>query len=325
MLYIWPFFAFFSLPLLAQFVVALICRVVNTSQTNAPKKQTSEHQKGEASSDVTSDHGLLIRVFESKLYLPLYAVASVGAALAIVKFNTIVHPFTLADNRHYMFYVFRYTIRRANWIRYALVVPYVLSQWLVWGTLSGSATWLTGVSRPTDPAAPSPSQFLNHPFMNKASQQSNMDVTAKTFKAQPGRHTRAEPNLSEVAPVTSTESVATSTAIIFLLATALSLITAPLVEPRYFIIPWVMWRLLIPAWRLQDHHPSSWLNPSGHTGPLRTLLACFQHYDPRLILETVWSALVNAVTMYIFLYKPYQWRAEDGTLLDEGRLQRFMW
>jgi alpha-1,2-glucosyltransferase len=31
------------------------------------------------------------------------------------------------------------------------------------------------------------------------------------------------------------------------------------------------------------------------------------------------------VTGYIFLAKPFQWRAPDGSLLDEGRWQRFMW
>jgi alpha-1,2-glucosyltransferase len=116
--------------------------------------------------------------------------------------------------------------------------------------------------------------------------------------------------------------VSTSTAVVLLLASSLSLITAPLVEPRYFIIPWVMWRLMVPAWRL----PTSGLFASVQpTGPVGKLLEFFRHYDLRLVLETVWFVAINVVTGYIFLFKPFQWKAEDGSLLDEGRWQRFMW
>jgi alpha-1,2-glucosyltransferase len=129
-----------------------------------------------------------------------------------------------------------------------------------------------------------------------------------------------DPLLASIIPAS------TSTGLVFLLATTLSLMTAPLVEPRYFIIPWVMWRLLVPAWRLHDHGYYGGVTSRLSNYPkIRPLFEFFQHYDLRLIIETVWFIAINAATGYIFLAKPYIWKAEDGTVLDDGRFQRFMW
>jgi alpha-1,2-glucosyltransferase len=91
------------------------------------------------------------------------------------------------------------------------------------------------------------------------------------------------------------------------------MVTAPLVEPRYFILPWVMWRL---------HLPSS---PTP---------AMFRQKRPKLesekaradtitnapkFLETVWFIIISAVTGYVFLYKGFEWPQEPG------KIQRFMW
>lgn len=104
---------------------------------------------------------------------------------------------------------------------------------------------------------------------------------------------------------TSTSHLAPSlsTALLWILATAMSLFSAPLVEPRYFILPWVFWRLLLPAWSA----------PGG------------QRYDFRLWVESAWFVLVNIVTMYIFVTRPFFWYTPDGVVADEGRIQRFMW
>jgi alpha-1,2-glucosyltransferase len=118
----------------------------------------------------------------------------------------------------------------------------------------------------------------------------------------------------------------TSTVLLWLLATTLSLITAPLVEPRYFILPWVFWRLLVPAWPAHECTPPE-------TGGLRLsqvsgfawLYRVGSKVDLRLMLETLWFITINMGTMYIFLTRPFFWRAPDGTLLDEGKMQRFMW
>lgn len=264
-----------------------------------------------------------------------YLLATVLLSLAIVKFNTIIHPFTLADNRHYMFYVFRYTLRRAAWIRYFLVLPYTLSRWMVWGAMAGCSVWLIFLH--TDMCSAHyyrgrDTPFRNHPFwidLTDIKRQPRGDRLDSISSDSPEEIVRKkalmEQKYASDPLAYSAEGVSTSTGIVFLLATTLSLITAPLVEPRYFIIPWVMWRLLVPAWRVHDHGDVCRIRPGTGYPYLDTVINVFQRYDIRLILETVWFVVINVVTGYIFLYKPYQWRAEDGMILDGGRLQRFMW
>ena len=46
--------------------------------------------------------------------------------LCIAK-GTLIHPFLVADNRHYPFYVWRKVINRTPWARYALIPVYVYS------------------------------------------------------------------------------------------------------------------------------------------------------------------------------------------------------
>jgi hypothetical protein len=50
--------------------------------------------------------------------------------LLAVHFNTIIHPFTLADNRHFVFYVFRILLRHPVF-KYAVAPVYITCAWLV--------------------------------------------------------------------------------------------------------------------------------------------------------------------------------------------------
>lgn len=71
------------------------------------------------------------------------------------------------------------------------------------------------------------------------------------------------------------------------LAAVPTLLPTPLLEPRYFLIPYVLLRTQIvdvPSWAVA--------------------------------LEGLWYAAINALTMYVFLYKE-RWGA-DGVI-------RFMW
>lgn len=268
MLYIWPLVAFFSIPLL---IPPLLRLLRNPSS------------------------GIYSLVLSPRpIYTIPYTILTAVLSLAVVKFNTIIHPFTLADNRHYMFYIFRYTVLRSLILRLALVIPYTACRWLVWASL-----------------APPPS----------VSEQGEAKLKTRTpeftKKKDGGRQGGEEEEEGEevFALLDSPSSVSslppqTSTVLLLFITTALSLVTAPLVEPRYFILPWAFYRLLVPAAPLTTTiAKSSWL------GKL----------DGRLFVETVWFAGINLVTMYIFLFKPYVWVAEGGKLLDEGRLQRFMW
>ncbi|EGU81907.1 hypothetical protein FOXB_07565 [Fusarium oxysporum f. sp. conglutinans Fo5176] len=273
-------------------------------------------------------------IFGIKLILwPLYLLATIVLSLAIVRYNTIIHPFTLADNRHYMFYIFRYTIRRASWIRYALVVPYTLSRWMTWGTVAGCSRFFTIHTRACSVYGNGTGNppFLSHPMVTNVGFSPRQTYTPfPTEITENSQDTSKDQELSKALEddplLASVIPASTSTGLIFLLATTLSLMTAPLVEPRYFIIPWVMWRLLVPAWRLHDHGGYSDIASRLSNHPkTRPLFEFFQHYDLRLIIETFWFIAVNVATGYIFLTKPYIWKAEDGTVLDDGRLQRFMW
>lgn len=260
MLYIWPLFAFFSAPLLLRTVVS--------TMENCRRSINFSH-----SSSI------------------LGYVALLPLALAIVKFNTIIHPFTLADNRHYMFYVFRYSILRASWVRYALVPVYVLSGVLCLKTLGGAGSLPWAGDRST--ACYSPQQ-----------KKETAAPTTTTTRTRTGQEPRP--------PLTRPPTL--STAVLFLVATTLSLVTAPLVEPRYFILPWVFWRLLLPAW----------LSPPGGPGDPTRRTPTTQEKVPLVgdggvaLLETAWFAVINVATMYIFITRPFAWASEEG-------LQRFMW
>ena len=286
MLYIWPLFAFFSAPLLLPFLPWPFSFKPGSGASGSPQRrpETQKPQKWYAT------------------YLSLAGYASLTlAGLAIVHFNTIIHPFTLADNRHYMFYVFRYTILRRKWVRYALVPAYVLCWSICWKALGGSQ----------------PTQNFATSGREETRQQGSESKKSRTKSVKiKGSHTDA---------VLSADSPTLSTALLWLLATALSLITAPLVEPRYFIMPWVFWRLLAPAWPAYMPLVSSRRSEGGPGRLVGSLLSIGQRFDVRLFVETAWFLAVHLATAYMFIARPFSWRAEDGSLLDGGRVQRFMW
>ncbi|OHF00481.1 DIE2/ALG10 family protein [Colletotrichum orchidophilum] len=378
MLYIWPLFAFFSFPLflpsvigVLRFIHGLFGTIFKTStvksvqsdngtssrkhtlggstQDGSTKKQklqsqNSTEQHSSAQTPTTSHVlTLLQKLIGSKLYQVLLTPSLLLLTLLIVKFNTIIHPFTLADNRHYMFYVFRYTIRRPGLFRYYLVAPYTLARWLCWDALGGCGQGGCLSDHTADCSgrytALRPSPWHNNPFSTptpyprEAKPSATEPLEDSETVASSAERKEAKDQHNPYAIITladptsyTTEPTASSTAILLLLATTLSLMTAPLVEPRYFILPWVFWRILVPAWRLHEHaatHPA--LAKTERLPVLGSLVRFGKKFDVRLVLETLWFAIVNLVTMYIFLAKPYLWRSEDGRVLENGRMQRFMW
>ncbi|KAK2599963.1 glucosyltransferase [Conoideocrella luteorostrata] len=370
LLYIWPFFAFFSLPLLTPYAISFLSMVVPLLRSKNPHHGTSSRSPtspAESSQSLKQTRGSKAKksnnssaaspsssnnrsssqlspglqaasmIFGSKIILwSLYQLTTLAASATVVEYNTIIHPFTLADNRHYMFYIFRHTIRRGNAVRFMLIIPYTLTRWMIWGIFAGCSEWIA--SPRNNALCPSRHSLLNegpytsHPFWIALGSRKRQTDAAypKDLNQVAGPLAENDQGLQDLGKhdplVISAEPVSTSTGLIFLLATALSLMTAPLVEPRYFIIPWVMWRLLIPAWRLHDHRVVNGLfdgvNPNSLVGRMVTL---FRRYDLRLTLETLWFVAINVGTGYIFLMKPYVWKDENGQVLDDGRLQRFMW
>ena len=237
MLYLWPYMVFFSAPV----VLPMLLRPVAPALPKQARGLVEGYLSGSAA---WSGPGVVVAVLFNAF------------ALAAVHFNTIVHPYTLADNRHYVFYVFRIILRHP-YIKYAAVPVYYVCAWLVVQSLGAP-------SRPTSSKAKSGS---------KKQGRVGKDAT----------------------------SMQISWVVVWTAATALSVITAPLVEPRYFIIPWVMWRLHVPT-----------LPPTAGKTDKRS-------YDLRLVLETVWLLAVNVGVGYMFLYRTFEWKSEPGNV------QRFLW
>ncbi len=276
MLYIWPFIAFFSLPLLSSSIFHLLCTFQELF------KWRSRKFPGVGRRPELSTVGWLI--------------VGILLALGIVHFNTIIHPFTLADNRHYVFYVFRYTIRQHPVVKYQLAPVYLMCAFFVFRTLAGYCF-------------PGPGPTVSR----------GKDRTSAT----------PEPVQSALSDSSSTYSVSpTSFTLIWLSSTALSLITAPLVEPRYFIIPWVIWRLHVPALPLASDIEWPAIDNARRKKSVEISTSCwagwmkywvYEGHDYRLWLETIWFLLISLITGSIFLFRGFEWPQEPGMT------QRFMW
>ncbi len=68
----------------------------------------------------------LSKTFNSTFTTSLLISLATLIALAVSK-GTLVHPFLLADNRHYPFYLWRRVVNYTPWMRYALIPAYIYS------------------------------------------------------------------------------------------------------------------------------------------------------------------------------------------------------
>lgn len=308
MLYIWPYFLFFSWPIL----------VIPVANLVLPKNFLPK----------LLDHGFPKKQRGLPSLLALFAV--VPFMLAAIHYNTIVHPFTLADNRHYVFYAFR-ILRYHPAIKYGAVVIYFLGAWAVisafgFTTIAPAPRLMPMQPQPQQPQAPAPTKPVTR--KEKREQQKEADKKAKVGRKPVAPKQATPPEQKDpVSPEVMAriqahiatrqkqqlEPTRVSFVIIWLAATALSLVTAPLVEPRYFIIPWVMWRLHLPPQPIPAVHRLN--RPEEEKEIVRAQVAA---YSP-LFLETLWFLAVNVVTGYVFLYKGFEWPQEPGII------QRFLW
>ena len=265
MLYIWPYIAFFSLPLLYSYFLNLVI----------PRRYLPTFAR------------LPNRYYSRPNFL--FAASAMIIMVAIVRYNTIIHPFTLADNRHYTFYVFRLLLKHPS-IRYLVIPVYFICSWAEFAALAGS-------SRALQPDGHEQKDDIKYQPPQKV----------KTSKTSDSRRPR------------------TSWLLVWLATTTLSLSTASLVEPRYSILPWMMWRMQL----LTTHQSSAqqfFQSPADTSLNSRRNEYTSQHSDARkeirnqnLWLETAWFITINAVTGYIFLYRGFTWPQEPG------KVQRFMW
>ncbi|XP_040579318.1 dol-P-Glc:Glc(2)Man(9)GlcNAc(2)-PP-Dol alpha-1,2-glucosyltransferase [Lepeophtheirus salmonis] len=139
----------------------------------------------------------------------------------IREYGSLAHPYLLADNRHYTFYIWRKIIHRSNWSPYLGIPFYIYGAYCLSRTLRA-----TGI------------------------------IFRITFP-------------------------------IFL---SFNLCPQLLLEFRYFIIPYLLYRLHI--------RPEKYSN---------------------LMIEMLLYLLINLGTMYAYMYKPFAWPHEPNSI------QRFMW
>ncbi|KAI0527673.1 hypothetical protein KFK09_003278 [Dendrobium nobile] len=148
-------------------------------------------------------------------------LASLVLCMIFVHFFSIAHPYLLADNRHYTFYIWRKLIQAHRSMKY-LLVPVYLYSWFSLTTALGKAQKKVWV-------------------------------------------------------------------LLFCLANALVLIPTPLIEFRYYTIPFYF---LILNSKIEE--------------------------NIKWIVIGILYASVNIITMLMFLYRPFQWDHQPG-------IQRFIW
>lgn len=274
MLYLWAYITFFSIPLTYPFVLQGLIALLAILPLITALEPTI----------VFSRHKILPRLKVGIIFIIM--------AILIVRFNTIIHPFTLADNRHYPFYVFRYLFRHPA-VRFLVTPAYISVSWSVIQALGSPAKLMF-------PAEPGETYYVQ-----------SGKRKALENKEAPGSERPIKLNRSAEG-----QGCDVSYVLIWLGTSALQLVTAPLVEPRYFIIPWIMWRLRVPEtcsradpdqFKASDSSVKKWLK-----------LVLYEH-DHRLWLETAWFLGINAVTCWIFLNWEFEWENEPG------QTQRFMW
>lgn len=72
----------------------------------------------------------------SKCLLSIVVLALV--MVVIVKFNSIIHPYLLADNRHYTFYIWKNFYSRYQLFRYAIIPVYIFGLSTIYNSFDGS-------------------------------------------------------------------------------------------------------------------------------------------------------------------------------------------
>ena len=155
-----------------------------------------------------------------KPYYLIWLVVLICIFLLFARFSTVVHPYLLADNRHYTFYFWKKVVNFTDYSRYYLSLPYAISFVLMTSSLLiGSELW----------------------------------------------------------------------ALTYWTSVFLVLSLQPLLEFRYFILPFLLYRL--------------------HS-PLPSLSA--------ILLDLTTCIVINTATLYLFAYKPFNWRSSYET-------QRFIW
>jgi alpha-1,2-glucosyltransferase len=67
---------------------------------------------------------------------------TIGLVGLIVRYNTLVHPYLLADNRHYTFYIWKRVFEYQSWGRYVIIPLYLFGAFATYRTMSTSKSFI---------------------------------------------------------------------------------------------------------------------------------------------------------------------------------------
>jgi len=219
---------------------------------------------------VFSSAHLVHHLFQLVKYLLIHPlrcafVCFLGIALCMIVIATCTraHPYLLADNRHFPFYLWRRVLSNPLY-RHALAPVYFIA-----GALFVRALY---------------SSFSLLPFESSHSHSSSIQTSSQLSPL---------PRFFQSLPLIRT--------LLFLFCTAVSISFQELIEFRYFIMPFLLYRIELARSR-RTH--------SGRVAVSEVVA---------VLLELCFYLLVNVVTLYLFFYRPFKWAHEPHLL------QRFMW
>lgn len=185
---------------------------------------------------------------------PIQTVFELLGIILVIRYFTVIHPFLLADNRHYTFYLFKKIFGRNKWFKY-LIMPPVYH--------FATYTYLEVIK---------PSIMYFHPIL---------PIEIKDPVELPVQ-------LTHISWTT------------LILCTIMTISPSPLFEPRYYILPFLFWRLFITV----TNEP---LLKDGTTTSTK-----------RLFLELLWFMAINVVTLVVLTRYSFRWDTEPNP-------QRIIW
>ncbi|ODV60297.1 dolichyl-P-Glc:Glc(2)Man(9)GlcNAc(2)-PP-dolichol alpha-1,2- glucosyltransferase [Ascoidea rubescens DSM 1968] len=181
-----------------------------------------------------------------------------------VKYFTIVHPFLLADNRHYTFYIWKRVIDfKPPYSRYAMIPFYHFSGY----------------------------SLFYHLFIN-------LNKFNDTINTQNNKQNRNKIVIERINKNLKPTFITISA---FTVSVCATIIPSPLFEPRYYILPYLFWRVLIDI----ESTTFSFID---------TLFKknSYEIKNFKLHLEFLWFFIINFVIIFIFINYTFAWDTEPG-------------
>jgi hypothetical protein len=276
---------------------------IKSSNLQPPSLQDPSSSSSSSSSQLIRHTISPISTFFSPTPTIFFTIAFFSAfAFYSVYFHTTAHPYLLADNRHYTFYIWKNFFMAIPIFKYMMIPFYLASFLLIISRLSASilpinlqntnANYVRRKERvgregelalrevETAPEEETEGKKATGSVRKRKKAGSNTpDLPAPPFFHTPSLHHRH----------LAFSSLWISSFFIF---TAITLVPSPLLEFRYFIIPFSIFSI-------------------------QTLKS--QLSSPSLLLQLSLNIVINAATLYLFLFRPFQWEN------PQEPVARFIW